>query len=133
LSGTEYLRSRIRSIQIALDGVKQVIITQQNARIHAGFSLAVVLLGMLFNISRWEWMVLLLVIGLVWTAEIFNTAVEMMTDLISPEDNPLIKTIKDISAGAVMVAAIISILVGLMLFGPRLWDRIINVIHTINN
>jgi diacylglycerol kinase len=132
LSGNNYLKSRIRSIRIALDGIKQVIITQQNAKIHAGFSLGVVLLGLLLNISRWEWIALLLVMGLVWSAEIFNTAVEMITDLISPNEDPMIKTIKDISAGGVLVAAFISILVGLILFGPRLWNWIINLIRIIN-
>ena len=73
-------------------------------------------------------MVLLLVIGFVWAAEIFNTAIEILTDHISPEENPTIKIIKDISAGGVLISAIISVLVGLLLFGPRLWSWISNLI-----
>ena len=128
-----YLKSRIRSIRIALEGVKQVLLTQQNAKIHAGFSIAVILLGLLLDISRWEWMVLVIVMGLVWSAEIFNTAIELITDMISPEEDPLIKVIKDISAGGVLIAAFISILVGLLLFGPLLWDRVMIIIQNIIN
>ena len=128
-----YLKSRIRSIRIALEGVKQVLLTQQNAKIHAGFSIAVILLGLLLDISRWEWMVLVIVMGLVWSAEIFNTAIELITDMISPEEDPLIKVIKDISAGGVLIAAFISILVGLLLFGPLLWHRVMIIIQNIIN
>ena len=128
-----YLKSRIRSIRIALEGVKQVLLTQQNAKIHAGFSIAVILLGLLLDISRWEWMVLVIVMGLVWSAEIFNTAIELITDMISPEEDPLIKVIKDISAGGVLIAAFISILVGFLLFGPLLWDRVMIIIQNIIN
>jgi diacylglycerol kinase len=131
LSGNEYLKSRLRSILIAFEGVKHVLISQQNARIHAGFTLGVILLGILLDISRWEWMVLLLVIGLVWSAEFFNTAIELVTDHISPEEDPAVKIIKDVSAGGVLITAIISILVGIMMFGPRLWNRIIILIQAI--
>ena len=128
MPGSEYLKSRWRSIQIALEGIKQVLTTQQNTWIHAGFSLAVILFGFLLDISRLEWMVLLLVIGFVWAAEMFNTAIEILTDHISPEENPTIKIIKDISAGGVLISAMISVLVGLLLFGPRLWSWISHLI-----
>jgi diacylglycerol kinase len=62
---------------------------------------------------------LLLVIGLVWTAEIFNTAMEVLVDMVSPEHSQGAKIIKDISAGAVLISAIISVLVGIMVFGPK--------------
>jgi len=69
-----------------------------------------------------EWITLVLTIGLVWAAELFNTAVEVMVDLISPERRITAKICKDISAGSVLVTASISILVGLLIFGPPLWD-----------
>lgn len=128
MSGSDYLKSRIKSVQIALEGIKQVLTTQKNPRIHAGFSLAVILLGFLLGISRLEWMILLLVIGFVWAAEIFNTAIEILTDHISPEENPTIKIIKDISAGGVLISAMTSVLIGLLLFGPRFWIWISNTI-----
>ena len=133
MPGSEYLKSRLRSIRLALEGVKQVLLTQQNAKIHAGFSIAVVLLGLLLDISGWEWMVLLIVMGLVWSAEIFNTTIELITDMISPEENPSIKVIKDISAGGVLITAFISMLVGFILFGPRLWNKLMILVQNIFN
>lgn len=73
------------------------------------------------GLTRLEWIFLLVVIGLVWVAEIFNTAVEELVDLISPQQNPSAKVIKDLSAGAVLVSAILSVLVGVLIFGPRIW------------
>ena len=121
LGGDNYLKLRLRSIKIALSGIWQVIITQQNARIHLAATLIVLIASFLLDFSRIEWMILLLVVGFVWAAEIFNTAIEDLVDLVSPEDTPTAKRIKDISAGAVLVSALISVLVGIVLFGSRLW------------
>jgi diacylglycerol kinase len=121
LSGDSYFKARLKSIRIALDGIRMVLQSQQNARIHAVITLLVLLAAGLLDISRLEWVLLLLVIGLVWTAEIFNTAIEELVDLVSPEHNLTAKTVKDLSAGAVLASAIVSILVGLLVFGPRIW------------
>ncbi len=115
-----YLQSRIRSIRIALDGIKHVLISQQNARIHAVISLVVLILAILLRLTSLEWTALLVVIGLVWTAEIFNTAMEVLVDMVSPEHSQGGKVIKDISAGAVLITALLSILVGILIFGPKL-------------
>ena len=104
-----------------MDGIRQVFHTQQNARIHAVITLVVFLAAGLLDISRQEWALLLLVVGFVWVAEIFNTVIEELVDQISPDQNPTAKRIKDISAGAVLVSVVVSILVGLLIFGPRLW------------
>ena len=122
MSEKRYLKTRLQSIQYALDGIKYILETQQNARIHLFFTLAVFILGFLFGITRMEWITLVLTIGLVWAAELFNTAVEVMVDLISPERRITAKICKDISAGSVLVTASISILVGLLIFGPLLWE-----------
>ncbi len=122
MSEKRYLKTRLQSIRYALDGIKYILETQQNARIHLFFTLAVFILGFLFGITRMEWITLVLTIGLVWAAELFNTAVEVMVDLISPERRITAKICKDISAGSVLVTASISILVGLLIFGPPLWD-----------
>lgn len=121
MSGEGYLKARLRSIRIAIDGLRQVIITQQNARIHAAATLIVFTAGMLLELSREEWSLLLLVVGFVWAAEVFNTAIEDLVDFVNSENNPTAKRIKDISAGAVLVSVIVSIMVGLIIFGPRLW------------
>ena len=120
MSENKYLPSRLRSIRVALEGIKHVLITQQNARIHTAITLAVILFAFLFRINRVELVSLLLVIGFVWTAEIFNTAMEVMVDMVSPEHSQGAKIIKDISAGAVLISAIISVLVGFLVFGPKL-------------
>jgi diacylglycerol kinase len=124
LSGDSFFKSRLRSIRIALDGVRQVFLTQQNARIHAVATLVVLLAAALLGLSRLEWILLLLVVGFVWAAEIFNTAIEELVDLISTEKTPITKRIKDISAGAVMISVVVSILAGILIFGPKLWTWI---------
>ena len=127
MSDKKYLKTRLRSIQFALEGIKYVLNTQQNARIHAGFTLAVLILGFIVRISRIEWIILLLTIGLVWAAELLNTAIEIMMDIIAPEQNPTVKIAKDVSAGGVVVSTFISILVGLLIFGPPLWRWITSI------
>ncbi|MGB2964924.1 MAG: diacylglycerol kinase family protein [Anaerolineales bacterium] len=127
MSDKKYLKTRLQSIQFALEGIKYVFITQQNARIHAGFTLAVLILGFIVRISRMEWIGLLLTIGLVWAAELLNTAVEIMMDIVAPEQNPAVKIGKDVSAGGVIVSAFISIVVGLLIFGPPLWGWITGI------
>jgi diacylglycerol kinase len=119
VSENKYLPSRLKSIRIALEGIKYVLVTQQNARIHGAFTLAVILFALLLRMTRVELVSLLLVIGLVWTAEIFNTAMEVLVDMVSPEHSQGAKIIKDISAGAVLISAIISVLVGIIVFGPK--------------
>jgi diacylglycerol kinase len=121
MSRDGYFQARLQSIRIALDGVWQVLQTQQNARIHLVAALIVFLIAGLLGISGPEWALLLLVVGFVWTAEMFNTAIEELVDQQSPELSTSAKRIKDISAGAVLVSALIAVLVGLLIFGPRLW------------
>lgn len=124
MSGDSYFKARLRSIRIALDGIRQVLLSQQNARIHAAATLIVFIAAGLTGFSRLEWALLLLVVGFVWAAEMFNTAVEDLVDLVSTEQNPAAKRIKDISAGAVMVSVLVAILFGMLVFGPRLWSWI---------
>ena len=87
--------------------------TQQNARTHLFFALAVFFLGFLFGITSMEWITLMLTVGLVWAAELFNTEVEVMVDITNPEQHIADKICKDISAGSVLMTAFIFILVGL--------------------
>jgi diacylglycerol kinase len=119
-----YFQSRFNSILIALGGIREVLISQQNARIHLLASLIVILAGLLLKISRHDWIDLVLVIGLVWMAEIFNTAVEYLVNRVNPEHSEQAKLIKDISAGAVLLSAFTSVLVGILIFGPRLLELI---------
>lgn len=83
-------------------------------------TILVVIGGVLFNVSRIEWMLLIILIGFVWTAELLNTAIENIADLITNNYDPRIKRIKDMAAGAVLIAAICSATIGLLIFIPRI-------------
>ncbi len=120
----KFLRLRLKSFGPALEGWWYVLRTQQNAWIHAIFSVAVFLLSWWLQIERRDWVLILLTVGLVWMAEFINTALEAVVDLASPQNHPLAKVGKDIGAAAVLVAAIGAVLVGLLVLGPPLWVRI---------
>lgn len=116
--------TRLQAIKIAFEGIKHVLTYEPNARVHAAFTVVVFLAAGLLRLPRLEWVILLLTVGLVWTAEVFNTAIENAVDVIKPDYDPKAKTIKDISAGAVLISVLVSILVGLFIFGPHLWNWI---------
>lgn len=119
-----FILSRIRSLGHALRGWWYVIRTQQNAWIHALVTSAVVVLSAWLGLPAWDWAVLFLAIALVWLAEFVNTALEAVVDLASPHQHPLAKVGKDVGAAAVLIAALTSILVGLLILGPPLWERL---------
>jgi len=98
--------------------------TQRNAWIHAAISTGVLLLALWLHLPLRDWAVLVLTIALVWGAEFINTALEAVVDLASPQQHPLAKVGKDVGAAAVLLAALASILVGLLLLGPPLWEKL---------
>ena len=114
------IRSRAISFKHALAGYSILFKTQKNAHIHVVATLLAFLIGFLVRLNTLEWAVLILVIGGVWTAELFNTAVEAILDRISPEYHPLVKTAKDVAAAAVLTSALVSLIVGILLFGEPL-------------
>jgi diacylglycerol kinase len=114
------LRTRIKSFSHALAGLRQFVAREHNARIHVAATFAVIIAGFLLHVSYTEAAILALVTGLVWVAEIINTCVEGLSDLITRERNPEIKRIKDLAAGAVLTAAIIAVLVALFIFIPKI-------------
>jgi diacylglycerol kinase len=116
--------SRLDSFRHAFAGCVYMLRTQRNAWIHACATLAVTTLGLWLGLNRWEWAVIVLVIGLVWMAEFVNTALESAVDLASPELHPLAKVGKDVGAAAVLVGAITSVIVGLLILGPPLWAKL---------
>lgn len=119
-----FLRSRAQSFRYAFEGWWHVIRTQKNAWIHAVISIAVILAGFWLQLSPQDWAVIILAIGMVWAAEFFNTALEAIIDLISPEKNHLAKTSKDVGAAAVLIAAGASVIIGLLILGPPLWQKL---------
>ena len=108
------------AFRYAFAGIRYLLWTQRNAKIHIALGLTAVALGLLLRIERGEWLALVLTIALVLVAEGVNTAVEAVVDLASPGYHPLAKTAKDVAAGTVLLAAIASVIVGAIVFLPRL-------------
>lgn len=109
---------RVRSFKYAFRGLKVMIVSQHNAWIHALATMVVVAVSFYFHLTRAEWCWIILAIISVWTAEAFNTAFEFLTDVASPEFHPLAEKAKDVAAGAVLITAIGSVLIGIVIFGP---------------
>lgn len=110
---------RIRSFRCAIKGILVMISSQHNAWIHAAATVVVAFLGLYFQLARSEWCWIILATISVWTAEALNTAFEFLSDVASPEFHPLAEKAKDVAAGAVLIAAIGSVFIGLIIFGPH--------------
>lgn len=117
-------RNRLTSFRYAFAGLAYVLRTQRNMWIHVVIAAGVVALGLGLGLSLVEWALLVLTIALVFTAETANTIVETTIDLITQEHHPLAKVAKDVAAGAVLLSAIAAVVIGLLILGPRLWERI---------
>jgi diacylglycerol kinase len=110
----------VRSFKHAFAGIGYSLKTQANLRIHFVAAIAVIIAGLLLQISTVEWAILVVTIMIVMSAELFNTAIEAVVDRVGSEPHPLSKIAKDTAAGAVLIAAIGSVMVGLLIFGPKL-------------
>jgi diacylglycerol kinase len=105
-------------------GLAYVLRTQRNAWIHAVASLAVVLLALWLQLSLTHWALLFVAMAMVWMAEFVNSALEATVDLASPDVHPLAKVGKDVGAAAVLIAAVSAALVGFLILGPPLAQRL---------
>jgi diacylglycerol kinase (ATP) len=110
---------RIRSVKFALRGIRTMVASQHNAWIHAAATVVVVAAGLFVGLSWSEWCWIVLAIGSVWTAEALNTAFEFLTDVASPDFHPLAEKAKDVAAGAVLLAAIGAVIIGGLVFWPK--------------
>lgn len=115
------MKKRIQSFVYAGRGIR-LVGSEPNMRIHVIVAILVVIFGFFFDISITEWISCLLCIGLVFSAEMINTAIENIVDLVSPNYNELAAKAKDIAAGAVLISAIISVIIGLLIFLPKVWN-----------
>jgi diacylglycerol kinase len=113
-------KERGNSFTYAWDGIKAVMRTEHNTWIHLGLTVAAIALGFVLHISKGEFIALILVMTMVWVAEIFNTAIEKTMDFISRERHPQIKLIKDLAAAAVLVTAFSALITGAIIFIPKL-------------
>src|SRR5512136_806092 len=120
----DFFISRIHAFGHAFRGLSYVLKTQHNAWIHAIATAMVVLVASLLDLPARDWAVLILTISMVWAAEFINTALEAVVDLASPQQHPLAKVGKDVGAAAVLVASMAAILVGLLVLGPPLWEKL---------
>ncbi len=113
-------QKRIKSFSYAFKGIATLFTTQPNARVHAFVLTLVIGAGFYFKIERTEWLSITLVAALVLSAEAMNTAIEFVVDLASPDYHPLAGKAKDVAAAAVLLAAFGAVIVGLIIFLPRL-------------
>ena len=115
------LRKRLKSFKYAFEGIADLIISEPNAKIHLLAAIVAVSMGFYFKITIYEWCFVVFAIAFVLSAEAFNTAIEYLTNLVSPEFHPLAKKTKDVAAGAVLLAALGSAIIGLIIFLPKLY------------
>lgn len=111
--------SRWHSFRFAFQGLGTMLRTEKNTWIFIPISLAVIAMGFYFNLEEHEWIAIILCLGLVWSSEAANTALEALVDLTSAEIHPLAKIAKDCSAAAVLLTAITSAVIGVIIFAPR--------------
>lgn len=94
--------------------------TQHNARIHLAATLVVLAAGLAIGLTTREWLWIVVAVMAVWTAEGFNTALELLADTAAPDEHPLVGRAKDVAAGAVLIAAVGAAVIGILVFGPHL-------------
>ncbi len=113
-------KKRGQSIGFALQGMLLFFKKEHNARLHGLATIVVLLLSVYFRVNAYEAIALVLSMGMVWAAEIFNTSIERIMDYLSKEKHPAIKIIKDLAAAAVLVTALTALLVGAFVFIPKI-------------
>ncbi len=113
-------RQRLRSFRYAFRGILFMVKTQHNFWIHLVVVVLVIIAGFLFCISLTEWALVIFAIGLVLSAETFNSAIEQLTDLASPDFHPRAGRVKDLAAAAVLLTAMAAALIGLLIFVPKI-------------
>ena len=120
----QFTVSRVRSFGHAFDGWWYVLRTQRNAWLHVAIALAVFGLASWLGLNALEWAIIVLTTAMVFAAEFFNTAIELVVDLASPQEHPLAKLGKDVAAAAVLLTALAAVFVGILVLGPPILLRI---------
>ncbi|UNY97846.1 diacylglycerol kinase family protein [Zhouia spongiae] len=115
-----FLKNRIKSIGYAFKGAYLLVKTESSVQIQAAITIIVTIAGFVFNISSTEWIIQILTIGLILGVEGLNTAIEKMADFVHPDHHRKIGFIKDIAAGAVFMVAIAAVIVGLIIYLPKI-------------
>jgi diacylglycerol kinase (ATP) len=115
------MKKLISSFKYAFQGIQYAFTTQRNIKIHFGIGIIVLLLGIYLKLSLLQWCILFLTINMVITGEMINTALEKTIDLVTEEYRILAKIVKDVAAGAVLISAIFSVIIGILLFYPKIF------------
>lgn len=118
--------SFLRSVTHAITGLVFTVRTQRNAKIHILAGIMAIILALWLGLGTTQLCILLLTIGAVLAGETINTTVEAIVDLLSPEWHEQAKIAKDVSAGAVLILSLMAVGVGLLIFGPPLWERVLS-------
>jgi len=116
----EIMKELINSFKYAFNGIFIFIKNERNLKIHLFMMILVIIFGLLLDINKYEWYICIILFIVVISSEVFNTAIELTIDFISTEQNKKIKHIKDLSAGAVLITAIGSAIIGLFIFIPKI-------------
>jgi diacylglycerol kinase len=124
MTSPQRLNNLPEAFKHAFAGLWHVLRTQRNAWIHSLATAAVIIMAFWTRVDRRDWALLLFAIGLVWIAELFNTALEATIDLTKPDPHPLARTGKDIAAAAVLIAAAFAVIIGILILGPPIWARL---------
>jgi diacylglycerol kinase (ATP) len=114
------LSERVKSFKYAFEGLKTLFLQEHNARIHAVATVIAIALGFVLRISPNEWIFLVGVISLVFICELINTSLEALADFVSPQKHPQIKKVKDLAAAAVFISALAALIIGIILFLPKI-------------
>ena len=114
-------KQRYNSFKYAIAGIREVFDSQVNMKIHFVIACMCVVAGFYFSLSHIEWCLIVVAIMAVFSAELFNTSIEHLTDLVSPEHHPLAGKAKDAAAGGVLIAAVGALIIGLLVFLPKVF------------
>lgn len=114
------MKTFLRSFRFAVQGAAQFFSKQRNAKIQTVMGILAISLGFIVSITPYQWLLVLFCIGLVISLEMLNSAIEIFCDMVTTDFHPRIKIIKDVAAGAVLVASIASLIIGLIIFIPAL-------------
>ncbi len=118
------IKALFKSIGYAVTGLIHVVKTQNNARFHALATIIVIALSIWLQLNPAQWCLILIAIFIVWISECFNTSIENLFDLVNPDPHPLVKNGKDSGAAAVLLAALLSVVIGLIVLGPPLLQKL---------
>lgn len=120
-------RRFLDSLKYALEGIEYCVKTQRNMRVHFVFAVCALVAGIILNISKLEFIIIIIVISMVLICEIFNTAIEKAIDTVTQEYHHMAKIVKDVAAGAVLVSAINAVVVAFLIFGRYIWVIVLRI------